>query len=87
VVEDDEDGALAPAPCTVLDRLAEIRSAGLTVAGKVTRAVSVAKLTAAVTPSSLLSFFSIPRRAGGAGHSADGQLYACAQCSHVIPVT
>jgi hypothetical protein len=31
----------------------------LTVAGKVTEAVSVAKLTVAVTPSSLFSFFSI----------------------------
>ena len=36
----------------------EIRSPVLTVAGKLTRAVSVAKLTVAVTPSSLLSFFS-----------------------------
>ena len=37
----------------------EIRSPPLTAAGKLTRAVSVAKLTVAVTPSSLLSFFSI----------------------------
>ena len=36
----------------------EIRSPALTAAGKLTRAVSVAKLTVAVTPSSLLSFFS-----------------------------
>ena len=36
----------------------EIRSPALTAAGKLTRAVSVAKLTVAVTPCSLLSFFS-----------------------------
>ena len=37
----------------------EIRSSGLTAAGKLTRAFSVAKFTVAVTPSSLFSFFSI----------------------------
>jgi hypothetical protein len=37
----------------------EIRSSELTVAGKLTEAFSVAKLTVAVTPSSLFSFFSI----------------------------
>ncbi len=45
--------AVYPACSTV-----RTRSSGLTAAGKVTRAVSVAKLTVAVTPSSLLSFFS-----------------------------
>ena len=45
--------AVYPACSTV-----RTRSSGLTAAGKLTRAVSVAKLTVAVTPSSLLSFFS-----------------------------
>ncbi len=49
----------------------EIRSSALIVPGNVTRAFSVAKLTVAVTPSSLLSFFSI----------------RAAQEAHVIPPT
>ena len=51
--------------------MTEIRSSGLTPPGKLTRAFSVAKLTVAVTPASLLSFFSIR-----AAHEA-----------HVIPAT